>query len=64
LLNLAEFFIDLKTTVIASMDCNSWIFDAFDPDDPFGSMARAYTEILIVRDKNFKKNYMTVIKDF
>ena len=56
--DLAEFFIDLKTAVVASTYCNSWIFDAFDPDDPFTSMARAYTEIFIVRDENFKEKYI------
>jgi benzoyl-CoA reductase/2-hydroxyglutaryl-CoA dehydratase subunit BcrC/BadD/HgdB len=56
--SLAEFFIELKTAVIASTYCNSWIFDSFDPRDPFLSMARAYTEIFIVRDENFKQQYM------
>jgi len=56
--DLAEFFISLKTAVIASTYCNSWIFDSFDPDDPFMSMARAYTEIFIVRDENFKERYI------
>jgi benzoyl-CoA reductase/2-hydroxyglutaryl-CoA dehydratase subunit BcrC/BadD/HgdB len=56
--DLAEFFIDLKTAVIASTYCNSWIFESFDPDDPFMSMARAYTEIFIVRDENFKEKYI------
>jgi benzoyl-CoA reductase/2-hydroxyglutaryl-CoA dehydratase subunit BcrC/BadD/HgdB len=56
--SLAEFFIELKTAVIASTYCNSWIFDAFDPKDPFMSMARAYTEIFIVRDENFKEKYI------
>ena len=56
--SLAEFFIELKTAVIASTYCNSWIFDAFDPEDPFMSMARAYTEIFIVRDENFKEKYI------
>ncbi len=56
--NLAEFFIELKTAVIASTYCNSWIFDSFDPDDPFMSMARAYTELFIVRDENFKEKYV------
>jgi benzoyl-CoA reductase/2-hydroxyglutaryl-CoA dehydratase subunit BcrC/BadD/HgdB len=56
--SLAELFIELKTAVIASTYCNSWIFDAFDPKDPFLSMARAYTEIFIVRDENFKQQYM------
>lgn len=57
--SLAEFFIELKTAVIASTYCNSWIFDAFDPEDPFMSMARAYTEIFIVRDENFKEKYIS-----
>lgn len=56
--SLAELFIELKTAVIASTYCNSWIFDAFDTKDPFLSMARAYTEIFIVRDENFKQHYM------
>jgi benzoyl-CoA reductase/2-hydroxyglutaryl-CoA dehydratase subunit BcrC/BadD/HgdB len=56
--SLAEFFIELKTAVIASTYCNSWIFDSFDPKDPFKSMARAYTEIFIVRDENFKEKYI------
>jgi benzoyl-CoA reductase/2-hydroxyglutaryl-CoA dehydratase subunit BcrC/BadD/HgdB len=56
--SLAEFFIELKTAVIASTYCNSWIFDSFDPKDPFLSMARAYTEIFIVRDENFKEKYI------
>jgi benzoyl-CoA reductase/2-hydroxyglutaryl-CoA dehydratase subunit BcrC/BadD/HgdB len=56
--DLAEFFIGLKTSVIASTYCNSWIFEAFDPEDPFMSIARAYTEIFIVRDENFKEKYI------
>lgn len=57
--NLAEFFIDLKAAVVVSTYCNSWIFDAFDPKEPFESMARAYTEIFIARDENFKERYIT-----
>jgi benzoyl-CoA reductase/2-hydroxyglutaryl-CoA dehydratase subunit BcrC/BadD/HgdB len=56
--DLAEFFIGFKTAVIASTYCNSWIFEAFDPDDPFMSIARAYTEIFIVRDENYKEKYI------
>jgi benzoyl-CoA reductase/2-hydroxyglutaryl-CoA dehydratase subunit BcrC/BadD/HgdB len=56
--DLAEFFISLRTAVIVSTYCNSWIFESFDPDDPFMSMARAYTEIFIVRDENFKEKYI------
>jgi benzoyl-CoA reductase/2-hydroxyglutaryl-CoA dehydratase subunit BcrC/BadD/HgdB len=56
--NLAEFFIELKTAVVASTYCNSWIFDSFDPEDPFTSMARAYSEIFIARNEQFKQNYI------
>ena len=56
--DLSEFFISLKTAVIASTYCNSWIFSAFDPKDPFRSLAQAYTEIFIVRDEGFKENYI------
>ena len=56
--DLAEFFIGLKTAVVASTYCNSWIFESFNPKDPFMSMARAYTEIFIVRDENFKEKYI------
>jgi benzoyl-CoA reductase/2-hydroxyglutaryl-CoA dehydratase subunit BcrC/BadD/HgdB len=33
------------------------VFPALDPDDPFDSMARAYIELLIVRDENYKEQY-------
>lgn len=63
--DLSEFFIGLNTAVIASTYCNSWIFKAFDPADPFLSMARAYTEIFIVRDENFKERYIeTIVRNF
>jgi benzoyl-CoA reductase/2-hydroxyglutaryl-CoA dehydratase subunit BcrC/BadD/HgdB len=56
--DLSECFIELRTAVVASTYCNSWIFEAFDPDDPFMSMARAYTEIFIVRNENVKEKYI------
>ena len=56
--NLAELFIGLKAAVIASTYCNSWIFEDFDPKDPFMSMALAYSEIFIVRDEDFKEKYI------
>lgn len=56
--DLSELFSSLKTNVVASTYCNSWIFDAFDPDRPFESMARAYTELFIVRDESYKEAYM------
>lgn len=52
-------FASLKTCIVASTYCNSWIFEAFDPDDPFDSMARAYTELFIVRTDEIKERYIT-----
>ncbi|MGO9120738.1 MAG: 2-hydroxyacyl-CoA dehydratase subunit D [Desulfomonilaceae bacterium] len=63
--DLSELFLSLKTNIIASTYCNSWIFDAFDPAEPFESMARAYTELFIVRDESYKEAYMdNWIKNF
>lgn len=56
--SLSNLFADNRTTVVASTYCNSWIFDVFDPNDPFDSMARAYTELFINRDEYFKQDYL------
>jgi benzoyl-CoA reductase/2-hydroxyglutaryl-CoA dehydratase subunit BcrC/BadD/HgdB len=56
--DLSDQFMSLRTNVVASTYCNSWIFDAFDPEHPFESMARAYTELFIVRDESYKEAYM------
>lgn len=56
---LSEQFYSLKTCVVASTYCNSWIFDLLDPEAPFESMAKAYTEIFIVRDEAYKEQYIT-----
>lgn len=55
---LSEQFMNLNTNVVASTYCNSWILDAFDPAQPFESMARAYTEVFIDRDESYKEGYM------
>lgn len=63
--SLSELFSNLGTCVVASTYCNSWIFDAFDPADPFNSMARAYLELFIVRSDEAKERYIeTMIKKF
>ncbi len=63
--DLSELFVSLGTNIVASTYCNSWIFDAFDPAQPFESMARAYTELFIVRDESYKEAYMDRwIRDF
>jgi benzoyl-CoA reductase/2-hydroxyglutaryl-CoA dehydratase subunit BcrC/BadD/HgdB len=60
----AKLFASLKTNVLASTYCNSWIFSALDPDDPFDSMARAYTELFIVRADAPKEAYIRDMLDF
>lgn len=60
----AELFANLRTCVLASTYCNSWIFSAFDPADPFNSMARAYTELFIVRSDKAKERYIKKMLDF
>ncbi len=56
--NLSMQFMELKTSVVASTYCNSWIFDALDPADPFRSMARAYSSIFICRSDDAKERYI------
>jgi benzoyl-CoA reductase/2-hydroxyglutaryl-CoA dehydratase subunit BcrC/BadD/HgdB len=56
--NLSTQFLDLRTCVVASTYCNSWIFDALDPADPFRSMARAYSSIFICRSDDQKEKYI------
>jgi benzoyl-CoA reductase/2-hydroxyglutaryl-CoA dehydratase subunit BcrC/BadD/HgdB len=60
----SELFNSLKACVLASTYCNSWIFSAFDPEQPFTSMARAYTELFIVRSDEAKEQYIAKMVDF
>ncbi len=55
---MSELFTRLKTCVAASSYCSSWIFSAFDPKDPFTSMARAYTSLINTQDDNAKEKYI------
>jgi benzoyl-CoA reductase/2-hydroxyglutaryl-CoA dehydratase subunit BcrC/BadD/HgdB len=55
---LSQQFASLKSCIVASTYCNSWIFDQLDPDEPFESMALAYTELFIVRDEPYKEQYI------
>jgi len=59
----SEMFASLKACMVASTYCNSWIFDAFDGEDPFRSMARAYTELFIVRSDEWKEGYIQQMFD-
>ncbi len=56
--DLATLLLELRACVVASTYANSWIFTALDPDEPFKSMARAYTELFIVRSDPFKEQYL------
>ncbi|MHC4217922.1 MAG: 2-hydroxyacyl-CoA dehydratase subunit D, partial [Planctomycetota bacterium] len=60
----AELFLESKASVVASTYCNSWIFQDFDPEDPFTSMARAYTELFIVRNDEYKEQYIDDMVEF
>ncbi|MFX1462020.1 MAG: 2-hydroxyacyl-CoA dehydratase subunit D [Promethearchaeota archaeon] len=60
----SELFASLKTCVVASTYCNSWIFSAFSENDPFRSMAKAYTELFIVRSDEYKEKYIRRMTDF
>jgi benzoyl-CoA reductase/2-hydroxyglutaryl-CoA dehydratase subunit BcrC/BadD/HgdB len=56
--DLSTQFVDLNTCVVASTYCNSWIFDALNPEDPFRSMAEAYSSIFICRSDDQKEEYI------
>jgi len=56
--NLSMQFMELQTCVVASTYCNSWVFEALDPDHPFIGMARAYCDLFICRSDDYKEKYM------
>lgn len=60
---LSDLFIEHNSAVVASTYCNSWIFDAFDEKDPFGSSAKAYTEIFINRSEKAKMRLLKNMVD-
>jgi len=60
----SELFASMEACVLASTYCNSWIFTDFDPAEPFRSMAKAYTELFIVRSDDVKEEYIKRMFDF
>jgi benzoyl-CoA reductase/2-hydroxyglutaryl-CoA dehydratase subunit BcrC/BadD/HgdB len=56
--SLATQFAELKTCVVASTYCNSWVYEALDPADPLRSIARAYSGIFICRSDDRKEDYI------
>ena len=55
---LGQQFLELRACVVASTYCNSWIFEASIPADPFRSMAQAYSSIFICRSDDRKEDYI------
>jgi benzoyl-CoA reductase/2-hydroxyglutaryl-CoA dehydratase subunit BcrC/BadD/HgdB len=62
--DLSTLFLNLETCVVASTYCNSWVFKDLDPKEPFESMARAYTELFIVRSDAAKEEYVQRMIEF
>jgi benzoyl-CoA reductase/2-hydroxyglutaryl-CoA dehydratase subunit BcrC/BadD/HgdB len=60
----SKLFAGLQANVLASTYCSSWIFTSLEADDPFRSMARAYTELFIVRSDDYKEQYIKDKLDF
>ncbi|MFH0899079.1 MAG: 2-hydroxyacyl-CoA dehydratase family protein [Pseudomonadota bacterium] len=61
----AELFHAHRACVVASTYCNSWIFEDLGHRDPFEGMARAYTELFIVRSESVKERYLeSMVRDY
>jgi len=60
----SELFASRKACVVASTYCNSWIFSDFNENDPFNSMAKAYTTLFIVRADEAKEKYLKKMIEF
>ncbi len=54
----AETMARMHVSLVASTYGHSWVFDAFDPNDPFTSTARAYTALFTVRHERFKESFL------
>jgi benzoyl-CoA reductase/2-hydroxyglutaryl-CoA dehydratase subunit BcrC/BadD/HgdB len=66
---LSELFLELRSSVVVSTYCNSWVFEAFEEalsgDDPFEGMARAYLDLFIARSDEAKEDVMArLLTDF
>ena len=53
--SLSTQFLQLRTCIVASTYCNSWVFEDLDAADPFRSMAQAYSRIFICRSDDRKE---------
>ncbi len=55
---IAETMARMHVSLVASTYGHSWVFDAFEPDDPFTSTAEAYTGLFTVRHERFKESFL------
>ena len=55
---LADTMAKMQVSLVASTYGHSWVFDAFDPNDPFYSTAKAYTELFTVRNERSKESFL------
>ncbi len=62
--DLSTLFASLDTCVVASTYCNSWIFRDLDKEEPFESMAKAYTDLFIVRSDATKEKIILDMAEF
>jgi benzoyl-CoA reductase/2-hydroxyglutaryl-CoA dehydratase subunit BcrC/BadD/HgdB len=60
----SELFANQRACVVASTYCNSWIFSDFNENNPFKSMAKAYTNLFIVRGDKAKEDYLKKMIEF
>jgi benzoyl-CoA reductase/2-hydroxyglutaryl-CoA dehydratase subunit BcrC/BadD/HgdB len=66
---LGDLFMEIRSSVVVSTYCNSWVFEAFEGvfsgDDPFEAMARAYLDLFIARSDAVKEDVMArLFQDF
>lgn len=65
LTEMHRLFTGAGANITASTYCNSWIFESLDAEHPIPSMAKAYTELFIVRSDEVKERYLrTTAKEF
>ncbi len=55
---LSERFLSLRTSVVASTYCNSWVFEPYAGGDPLEWMARTSIEVFINRDEPWKQRFL------
>ncbi len=56
--SLSDMFSEMRSCVVASTYCNSWVFDDLRESDPLRSMALAYTKLFINRSEPAKERYI------